>query len=127
MVEIGLRLVGAVITAALFATTLVECGSPLSLAIENRDSVGYLLRVVDGQHRAWTVPPNTSGTGPLNDGSERRFVIVAGLDCTDLERLGLATGAHTLMIEGGGMANPDIRDGIDAGLTPLEQIVDPCE
>jgi hypothetical protein len=116
-----------ILFAIAFATTLFECGSPLSLAVENRDSVGYLLRVVDGQHRAWRVPPNTTGTGPLNDGSGSRFVIISTLDCTEIERLGLATSAHTLSIENGAMANPDLRDGIGPDLSPLEQIVDPCE
>ena len=108
------------------AATVFECGSPLSLAVENRDSTEYLLRVVDGQHRAWRVPANTTGTGPLDDGSGRRFVIISTLDCTDVGRFGLATDAHTLIVEGGTMGNPDMRDTIDAGVATLEQIVDPC-
>ena len=108
------------------ALAVAGCTGSLSLAVENRDSVAYLLRIVDGRHRAWIVPPNASGVGPTDDGSDRRFVIISGLDCSELGRLGLATGNYTLMVEGGGMANPDLRDSIDDGLQRLQQVVDPC-
>jgi hypothetical protein len=102
------------------------CTGSLSVAVENRDSDSYLLRVVDGQHRAWIVPPGVSGLGPTNDGSDTRFVVLSGLDCWDIGRFGLSTGDHTLIVQGGQMANPDMRDSIDASLQRLEQIVDPC-
>jgi len=34
------------------ALAVAGCTGSLSLAVENRDSVAYLLRVVDGRHRA---------------------------------------------------------------------------
>lgn len=120
------RIVRLVGLAILGTGLLTGCERPLSLAVENHDPTAYLLRVVDGRHRAWRIPPMTAGTGPLNDGTEKRFVMIAALDCTELGRLGLATGELTLIVEGGGLADPDLRESIDADLAPLEQIVDPC-
>jgi hypothetical protein len=100
---------------------------PLSVAVENRDAVPYLLRVVDGRHRAWMVPAVSSGLGPTNDGSETRSVLISGMDCSEIERLGLSTGDVTLFVEGGHMADPDLKESIASGLPRLEQIVDPCE
>ena len=120
------RIVGLVVSAILGAGLLTGCERPLSLAVENHDPTAYLLRVVDGRHRAWRVPPMSAGTGPMSDGTGRRFVMISGLDCTELGRLGLATGELTLIVEGGGFADPDLRESIDADLAPLEQIIDPC-
>jgi hypothetical protein len=114
----------ALVLGALLAT--VGCESPLTVAVENHDPVGYLLRVIDGKHRAWMIPANASGIGPMNDGSDRRFVLVTGLDCTEIGRLGLATGGHTLVVEGGRMADPDMRNAVDPSMLALEQVVDPC-
>jgi hypothetical protein len=55
-----------------------------------------------------------------------RFVILSSIDCTELGRLGLGSGEHTLIVVGGELANPDMRGSIDPTLEPLEQIVDPC-
>ncbi len=102
------------------------CSSSRSVAVENRDSNQYLLRVVDGRHRAWIVPPHSTGTGPKNDGSDRRFVIVSGMDCSEIGRYGLDRGPITLMVEGGTMANPDLRESIDPSNPQFEAIADPC-
>jgi hypothetical protein len=94
--------------------------------VENRDASPYLLRVLDGRHRAWLVPAGTTGIGPTNDGSEQRTVIIARTDCTEVGRYALADGPVTMMVEDGAMADPDLRETVTAGLSSLEQIVDPC-
>ena len=110
-----------------FGTSLFAgCGSPLSLAVENHDQADYLLRVLDGRHRAWRVPPDAAGTGPLSDGTDMRIVIISTPDCIEIGRIGLGTGEHTLIVDGGAMGNPDLRESIDPGLAPLQEIVDPC-
>ena len=115
------------VASLLFGTGLFGgCGSPLSVAVENHDATAYLLRVLDGRDRAWRVPASAAGTGPLAEGNQMRFVIISTLDCTEIARIGLGTGEHTLIIEGGGVANPDSRESIDPTLEPFEEIADPC-
>lgn len=53
-------------------------------------------------------------------------MLISGLDCSEIGRFGLATGYNTLIVQNGQMANPDMRKSIDASLSALEQVADPC-
>jgi hypothetical protein len=105
---------------------VASCFGSLSVAVENGDEVQYLLRVQDLHHRAWIVPPGSSGIGPQNDGSDRRFVFISGMDCSEIGRYGLDSGSITLHVAGGMMADPDLSESIDPALPLLVEVADPC-
>jgi hypothetical protein len=111
----------------LVATLVTECGgSPLTIAVDNRDEVAYLLRIIGGGgSRAWLVPPHSVGLGPTISGEDRPFELLVTLDCTEQARFALVGGRQTLVVWGHDMA-PSSQDGIANGLAALAQVADPC-
>ena len=62
----------------------------------------------------------------MSDAPERKIVMITRIDCVEVGRVGLAEGSHSMVVDGGQMADPDLRESIDAGLPRLDEIVDPC-
>jgi hypothetical protein len=118
------RAIGAMLALAVWL--VAACAPALSIAVENHDSVGYVLRVLDGRDRAWRVPANGAGVGPVDEGGGTRLVLLVTEACEEVGRYGLTGGDVTMVVEAGAMANPDLVTSVDRSLAPLVQIPDPC-
>jgi hypothetical protein len=122
------RLVRTTVLGFAVAAVVSGCDfiGPLRVAVENHGGEQVLLRILDGQHRAWVVPAGSSGIGPTDDGRGDQLVVITTMDCVELGRLGFRAGDHTLFVTADGMEYPDQRSSIDPGLSRLTEIEDPC-
>lgn len=101
-------------------------GGAITIAVDNQDSVPYILRIIGGgTSHAWLVPANSAGQGPTLSADERPFEVLDTADCAEVARFALGAGRQTLVVWGNDQA-PTSRDGIASGLSALIPIADPC-
>ncbi|TAL11828.1 MAG: hypothetical protein EPO00_02915 [Chloroflexota bacterium] len=116
-----------VLTLVVGCALLSGCGGgAITIAVDNRDSDPYILRIIGGgTSHAWLVPANSAGQGPALSSDERPFEVIVTPDCAEVARFALGAGRQTLVVWGDDHA-PTSQDGIVSGLTALTPIADPC-